>query len=250
MLSRERGSPEKQSQNIWSISTQTFERNQPQQASQPSLTVTIPQVSPLRHVHAQIGTSTVTTSVSESVTNSAIVSSGGSGAVSFNVSREKEDGEKKRTTPVHMAGSPTATSPGHQQRSTKPNRIAPQPPGKMQTKSSYEQNGVTVSTTPNDAESRDPMPYVYPMHKLKPKLKTKEKDTTAQTGGNQSHEYAQPHAVLQEYNALKSSSVSSNNYSSIDPKLKQPTGEYQELLVSGMPRGQSLPTISTFATLS
>ena len=237
MLSQDRDSPEKQPQKIWSISTQTFERNQIQASQQTS---TNPAVA--TSVPAQ------TTCTVDNV-NGTIVSSGSSGAREENFSGETDDGE--RTT--SMAGSPTAA--GGQQ-NIKPNRIAPPPPKTR--KKTKEQNG--VAATPNDAEYREPVPYVYPMHKLKQNLKQKQKqkDPTAPTGGNQSHEYAQPHAHIQVQQhdgvTIKQTSVTSNakkhEYHSIDPKLKQPTGQYQDLLVNGLPRGQSLPTISTFTTLN
>ena len=96
------------------------------------------------------------------------------------------------------------------------------------------------------------MPYVYPIHKLQQK-----RQVLKGTSENQGHEYAQPHVRphAEVHDDAKMSSAANGNaktheYHPIDPTLKQPDGQYQELLSNGLPRGQSLPAISTFATLN
>ena len=237
MLSRERDSPESKPQNIWSISTQTFEQSQVQQPSQLTSTVTNP-------VDIPSVSARTTPTTGGSAQNSILVSSDTSFRVE-NVSRVTDNGE--RTTSLG-AGSPTAATGGH--RSIKPSRTAPPPP-KSRKKSKGQRN------TDYDQE---PTPYVYPVQKLMQKLKQhreKERDpgATAQTDGNESHEYAQPHTFLQlQHDGAKHEMSVTNSkkekYQPIDPKRKQPVGQYQDLLVNGLPRGQSLPTMSTFATLS
>ena len=170
--------------------------------------------------------------------NSVLVSSGtGSGTFSG------VTGNGERATPI-VASSPTAAAGGHN--SIKPSRTAPPPP-KTQKKSKQKKDA--------DYSDQEPMPYVYPMQKFMQKLKKgRDPGATAQTGGNQSHEYAQPHVHLQtQRDAVKETSVTKSKkdkYQPIDPKLKQPKGQYQDLLAAGLQRGQSLPTMSTFATLS
>lgn len=242
MLSRERESPESKPQNIWSISTQTFEQNRGvQQPSQSTSTVTTPL--PVPSVHAR--TADTSTTSHGNTQNGSLVRSGTDSGVPETFSRVADDGE--RTTPI-VASSPTAAAAGGHD-SVKPSRTAPPPPktpkkSKQQKDADYDQ---------------EPMPYVYPMQKFMQKLKRREKErdpgATAQTGGNQSHEYAQPHVHLQtQHDAVKQTSATTNSkkdkYQPIDPKLKQPKGQYQDLLVNGLPRGQSLPAISTFSTLS
>lgn len=254
MLSRERDSPESKPQNIWSISTQTFEQNHQVQHA-PSQSTSAMTINPVDIPS--------TSSPPQSPT-----SPGGRGGTtqngtvsSFGVAVENRSrvvgGGGERTTSTG-ASSPTAVAgsssglPG----SVKPNRTAPPPP-KARKKSKG--RGDTVES------DQEPTPYVYPMQKLMQRLKQhretqRERDpgATAQTGGNQSHEYAQPHGhlhMMQQHDGIKHTSVTSSNskkekYQPINPKLKQPVGQYQDLLVNNLPRGQSLPAMSTFATLS
>lgn len=182
---------EKQPQNIWAISTQTFDRNQPQSTS------------PV----------------------------GGSG--------EEETGinEARR----RAATTPTAAVVQH----IKPNRLAPPPPPTTP-KKRKENKGQSSGVTPRDSDDCEPVPYLYPLHKLKPQH-------PAPTAGNQSHEYAQPNITCVHgdvENSATNGKVKKHEYRPIDPKRKQPDGQYQDLLVNGLARGQSLPTISTFSTLS
>jgi hypothetical protein len=244
MLTRERDSPENKPQNIWSISTQTFD--QKQQVQRPS----------------QSASSATTTNPADIPSGSSPQSptspGGGRGTAqngvvsSFGVTVENRsrviDGGGERSASTG-ASSPTAVAGGSsgQWNVSKPNRAVPPPP-KTRKKSKGR----------SDLESdQDPTPYVYPMQKLMQRLKQhkeRERDpgATAQTGGNQSHEYAQPHGHLHAMQRDQQTSATSkkDKYQPIDPKLKQPVGPYQQLLDNGLPRGQSLPTISTFATLS
>ncbi len=243
MLSQERDSPENKPQNIWSISTQTFDQNHQVQRT------------------SQSASSAMTTNPADIPSGSSPQSptspGGGCGTAqngvvsSFGVTVENRSrvidggGERSASTgpssPTAVAGSSSG------QWNVKP--VPPCPPPKTRKKSKGR----------SDLESdQDPTPYVYPMQKLMQRLKHRERErdpgATAQTGGNQSHEYAQPHGHLHAMQRDQQTSATNNpkkdKYQPIDPKLKQPVGPYQQLLDNGLPRGQSLPAISTFATLS
>lgn len=262
MLSRERDSPESKPQNIWSLSTQTFEQNHGpiQQPSQSTSTVTNPV-----NIPSTISARSPTLSVGTTPQNSILPGSAASFGVQTNqFSRVTSDRERAKST---GASSPTAIAAASaadtsDQRSIKPNRTAPPPP-KTRKKSKGQSSGGGGNNADYD-QDQEPTPYVYPMQRLMQKLKQhkeKERDpgATAQTGGNQSHEYAQPHGHLHniQHDGTKQTSVTTttssskrDKYQALDPKLKQSAGQYQDLLVNGLPRGQSLPTMSTFATLS
>ena len=196
----ERDEHVKEPENIWSISTQTFNRNRNQ--SQQQMTSSLP------------AATTATTS----------------GSVEEEMNRETDDGEK--TTSMSGSFSPTRPSRG-----VKPKRHAPAPP-KMRTKSKSKRcNGTTM-----DERDDDPMPYVYPIHKLQLHQAPKA------TGGNQSHEYAQPHALKRDDDGKVTAANGKHIYHALDPTCKQPAGQYQELYPNGLPRGQSLPALSIFTT--
>ena len=188
----------KQPDNIWSVSTQTFNRNRYQ--TQPQMTSSLP-----------------------------ATTTGGSAEEEMN--RETDDGE--RTT--SLSGS---FSPARLGRSVKPKRQAPSPP-KTRTKSkSKGSNGMSTDERDHD----DPMPYVYPIHKLQLHQAPKA------TGGNQSHEYAQPHSLKRDDDGKVTVANGKHVYHALDPSCKQPAGQYQELYPNSLPRGQSLPAISIFTT--
>ena len=257
MLERERDSPENKPQNIWSISTQTFEQNHQVQHG-PSQSISAMTTNPVDIPSASSPPQSPTSPGGRGgIAQNGTVSS--FGVAVENRSRVVGGGGEGTTSTGATCSSPTAVAgsssglPG----SVKPNRTAPPPP-KARKKPKGRSNTVE--------SDQEPTPYVYPMQKLMQRLKQhrepqRERDpgATAQTGGNQSHEYAQPHVHLhnnmQQHDGIKHTSVTSNNpkkekYQPIDPKLKQPVGQYQDLLGNNLSRGQSLPTMSTFATLS
>lgn len=227
VLADERENHNKQMQNIWAISTHTFDHNNTSQTS--------PTATPISRDYSGVG------DVSPRRVE--------------DLNRETDDGDK--TTSMSDSTSPQVDSRGH----IKPNRAAPAPP-KTRRKSKGAQS---QSASSKESEYHDPVPYVYPLHKAMLNTKTHATPSSTSTataaagsncsaGGNQNHEYAQPHAIVHTHSDRKQLPVNRNKtkheYHPIDPKLQQPTGQYQDLLTDGLPRGQSLPTISTFATLN
>ena len=157
------------------------------------------------------------------------------------MSGSQERSEIKKSLTVSV--SPTRSG---DKQTVKPNRTAPSPP-KTQKKSKSRDKKT------GNAEDRheEATPYVYPLHKIK------QESAPKSTNGDQSHEYAQPHVHIAKAPAGNKDSQASNGnakkkheYRAIDPKLKQPTGQYQDLLHNGIPRGNSLPAMSTFAALN
>ena len=219
MLAQERDEDNnKPPQSVWALSTQTFDiANQP-----------VPQPTTMNP-------STPPAASAAAAASSGDVGSGGSGREE-GLSRETDGGERTAS----MAAS---VSPSRQ--NVKPNRPAPSPP-----KARKKSKGRRGTDSSKDSDYNDPVPYLYPLHKMR-----RGQPAQPKTGGNQSHEYAQPHAVVHARNDMKKSTANGgtggkHEYLAIDPKLQQPAGHYQDLLPNGLPRGQSLPAISTFAAMN
>ena len=193
MLAHEESDHGKPTQNIWTISTQTFDTSRAQQPS------AAPQ------------------------NESSVV----------NARRETDERDKS---------SSVAISPTVDRQNVKPNRSAPSPPKIRKKLKSH--SGKIVNEGGHQDEAT---PYVYPLHKVKQE---------SATNGNQSHEYAQPHVctvqarVHDKETAQNGKTKKKHEYLAIDPKLKQPTGQYQDLLQNGLPRGSSLPAMSTLAAMN